>query len=333
MKKALIIGIDAYEHAPRLSGCVNDAVAMRTVLEQQANGDPNFDVRMLNSDDMKVTSEAMVGALQGLFSGDCETALLYFAGHGTIDKLSETGHLVSQDGKKGSLGLSLVDILSAANRVHPRVKSSVIILDSCTSGALGEVPAVGNTSSPTSHIGTGVTILTACTREQSAGEVKGHGIFTGLLLDGLRGTAADIRGHISPASLYSLIDQTLGPWEQRPVYKANVDSFVTLRQVAPKIPLDVLRRLPEYFPSASHIYPLDPSYEPDRTALNPDQLSNYPENKSHQLIFKELQACNRHGLIVPVEAEHMFFAAMNSTGCRLTAVGAHYRTLAVARRI
>jgi uncharacterized caspase-like protein len=102
---------------------------------------------MLNSDEMFVSSEAMVVALEDLFRGDCETALLYFAGHGTIDKLSETGHLVSQDGKKGSLGLSLVDILSAANNAHPRVKSSVIILDSCTAGALGEVPAVGTSSS------------------------------------------------------------------------------------------------------------------------------------------------------------------------------------------
>ena len=45
--------------------------------------------------------------------------------------------------------------------------------------------------------------------------------------------------------MYLHIDQTLGPWEQRPIYKANVQMFVTLRSVAPKIPLDAGRFIAE----------------------------------------------------------------------------------------
>ena len=330
MKKALVVGIDAYAASP-LTGCVNDAIAVKTVLEQHGDGSPNFDVKVLNSDEAAVTASELDKGLEALFATKCDTALFYFAGHGTMDGKSETGYIVSQDGKRGALGMSLNDILSMANRAHPQVRSTVIILDSCHSGAFGENPVSASTQ--TSVIGNGVTIMTACHRDQTAGEQNSQGIFTSLLLDGLRGTAADIRGHITPASLYTLIDQTLGPWGQRPIYKANVDSFVTLRQVAPKISMETLRRLPEYFPSAGHVFPLDPSYEPDRTALSPDQLRNFPENKDHQRIFAELQACNRNGLVVPVDAEHMFFAAMGSTGCRLTAIGNHYRGLAESRRL
>ena len=34
------------------------------------------------------------------------------------------------------------------------------------------------------------------------------------------------------------------------------------------------------------------------------------------------------GLIVPVDEEHMYYAAMNSKSCRLTALGAQYWRLA-----
>jgi hypothetical protein len=51
-------------------------------------------------------------------------------------------------------------------------------------------------------------------------------------------------------------------------------------------------------------------------------------------IFKELQACNRQGLVVPVEAEHMYNAAIESKACKLmTALGAHYRKLAMLKHI
>jgi uncharacterized caspase-like protein len=114
----------------------------------------------------------------------------------------------------------------------------VIILDSCHSGFAGEISAINNEQ--IAAIGNGVTILTACHREQKAKEFNGQGLFTGILLDALRGSSADICGRITPASVYSHVDQTLGPWEQRPIYKANVQTFVTLRRVSPKVPASPL---------------------------------------------------------------------------------------------
>lgn len=332
MRKAVVVGIDAYRTAP-LTGCVNDAVAIANTLEKNGDGSPNFSVRLLTSNQSPVTTASLSEAIRGLFdssNGDIDTALFYFAGHGIINPDTNAGYLVTQDGSKGAWGISLAEILGLANSAHPRTRSTVILLDSCHSGFAGEVPAIGNDS--ISVIGSGVTILTACHRNGTSGELGGHGLFTDLLLDGLSGSSADICGRITPASLYSHIDQTLGPWEQRPIYKANVQTFVTLRQVSPKIPFDVLRRLPEYFPDAAYIFPLDPSFEPDRQNV-PDEFKAVPVKEENARIFKELQMCNRHGLVKPVDAEHMYYAAITSTGCKLTALGAHYRKLAEMKRI
>ena len=329
MKRALVVGIDKYPSMP-LAGCENDAVAVASTLETNGDGSPNFSVELLTSDNKNITTAVLGDAITELFKGDADTVLLFFAGHGIVDSKTNAGYIVAQDGKKSSWGVSLGDILAQANSAYPHVKSTVIILDSCQSGYAGEIQTLGNTS--LAAIGTGVTILTACHREGTASEENGHGLFTGLLLDGLRGTAADVCGRITPASVYSLIDQTLGPWEQRPIYKANVQSFITLRQVDPKIPLDVLRRLPTYFPNAADTFALDPSFEPDRDNI-PVELRHIPVNPENARVFGELQACNRHGLVAPVNAPHMYYAAINSTGCKLTALGAHYRKLAETKRI
>lgn len=329
MKKALVIGIDAYPSSP-LTGCVNDAVAIANTLEKNGDGSPNFSVRLLSSNDVEVSTAVLSQEVANLFNGDADTALLFFAGHGIINPDTNAGYIVSQNGAKGAWGMSLSEILGLANAAYPRIKSTVIILDCCHSGFAGEVPALGNAQ--IAAIGSGVTILTACHRDGVAAEANGRGLFTDILLDGLSGSSADICGRITPASVYSHVDQTLGPWEQRPIYKANVQTFITLRRVAPKIPLEVLRRLPEYFPDAASTFNLNPSFEPDRENV-PDEFKGIPVNLENVRIFKELQTCNRHGVVVPVNAEHMYYAAINSTGCRLTALGAHYRKLAEMKRI
>jgi hypothetical protein len=330
MRKALIVGIDDYSTAP-LKGCVNDAIEVASKLETNGDGSPNFGTICIASNNEDVTSACLMEALGQLFSGDAETALFYFAGHGIIDATTNSGYLVSQDGKKPSWGISLSEIMGMANKAYPRIKSSLIILDSCQSGYAGEVTGLGD-EAKFSVIGNGVTILTACHREGTAAESRGHGAFTSILLDGLAGASADVIGRITPASLYAHVDQTLGPWDQRPIYKANVQSFITLRQVDPKVPLEVLRRLMKYFPDPTDVFSLDPSFEPDR-GEETERTKHIPINEDNVRIFRELQQCNRHSLVVPVNQPHMWHAAVYSTGCKLTATGVHYRRLAEMGRV
>lgn len=330
MRKALIIGIDKYPDFP-LQGCENDAISVSGILQRNGDGSPNFDIMTLTSDIGEVTTALIHQHLEKLFSGEAETALLYFAGHGIIDPVMNSGFIVSQNGTKPSWGISLSDLLGLANKAAPKINSTVIILDSCNSGFAGEVAGLNN-GNQNSLIGAGVTILTACHRDQEAAELNGQGFFTSMLIDGLSGSAADILGRITPASVYSHIDQTLGSWEQRPIYKANVQTFVTLRTVAPKISPEILRMLPTYFKNPTDTFPLDPSFEPDRQNI-PEEFRNIPVNEENTKVFKHLQLCNRYGLVIPVDAEHMYYAAIHSTGCKLTALGAHYRRLAEIGRI
>jgi Caspase domain len=329
MKKALVVGIDKYSHNP-LSGCENDAVAVATVLKKNGDGSPNFSVVLLSTDNEDVKTVKLSTAIKKLFEGEADVALLYFAGHGVVDSKTKAGYLVTQDGQEGAWGVSLSDIVAQANDAHPRIKSTVIVLDSCQSGAIGEIQVLGDGN--IAAIGTGVTILTACRKDGYANEIDGHGLFTSLFLEGLQGTSSDIVGRITPASIYSLIDQTLGAWEQRPLYKANVQTFITLRTVPEKVSIETLRQLPAFFPNAEDTYKLDPSCEPNRG----EETENYldiPIDPMRESAYRQMQNLNRHGLVVPVDQPHMWHAAIYSTGCRLTALGAHYRRLAEANHI
>jgi len=46
-----------------------------------------------------------------------------------------------------------------------------------------------------------------------------------------------------------------------------------------------------------------------------------------------LQKLQSVGLIVPVDEQHMYYAAINSKACKLTALGYHYWRLVKDKRI
>ncbi|MDM1521568.1 caspase family protein [Myroides odoratimimus] len=73
MKKALIIGINNYPKAP-LTGCGNDAYAMKSILDTNGDGSPNFDIELKL--DVSTKSELKTLVIN-LFNGDADIALLY----------------------------------------------------------------------------------------------------------------------------------------------------------------------------------------------------------------------------------------------------------------
>jgi hypothetical protein len=317
MRKALVVGINYYECGSNLYGCVDDAHSVKSVLERNSDGTVNFSVKIFTGTgpgDL-VTRGALKDSIKELLSGDSDIALFYFAGHGHIEETG--GYLLASDCRSGDDGVPLGEILTIANK--SRARNKVIILDSCHSGIAGAPPSAPDVA----QLSDGMTILTASTAEQYAKEDHSGGIFTGLLIDALGGAAGNLVGEITPGSVYAHIDQSLGPWEQRPVFKTNVRSFVSLRKVQPPISLADLQRIPEFFPTAGFEFQLDPSFEPESPSPDPTNTQR----------FAVLQKYNKVSLVVPVGAPHMYHAAMESKGCKLTVLGEHYRRLAERRRI
>jgi len=320
MKKALIVGIDDYRDAP-LSGCVNDANAIAELLKSNGDGSPNFDVKQEND---IATKGELKTAIMDLFSGENDVALFYFSGHGTND---DSGYIVTPDYSRGDMGVSMSGILSFANK--SKCKNKILIFDCCYSGKMGESNL---TQSTETILGQGVTIMTASSRDEVSIESGGQGVFTHLFLQALRGSAADITGRITPAGIYAFIDQSLGAWEQRPLFKTNTSQFLTLREIEPRVSKSILRKLGQYFKTPSDQFKLDPSFEFTNT---PEQVHDVIEPYAVQKnvnMFKELQLFESVGLIEPVDEEHMYFAAMNSKSCKLTGLGLHYWNLSKDKR-
>lgn len=315
-RKALVVGIDGYQKISPLYGCVNDAYAVKNVLERHSDGTINFAVALLTSTTASnpVTRRELKDMVTELFNDDSEIALFYFAGHGHIE--STGGYLLTSECHDGDDGFSLSELLNIANA--SKAKNKVIILDSCHSGITGN-----NLSDNNATLSEGLTILTASSDTQYASEINGQGVFTSLLVDALSGSAANLLGEITPGSLYAHIDQTLGPWQQRPIFKTNVKNFVSLRTTVPPIRIEYIRLLINLFEDPGSEYQLDPSYEPD---------SDHPDENNTET-FSILQKYNRVNLVVPVGEEHMYYAAMNSKSCKLTALGVHYWNLVKNNRI
>jgi len=324
MRLALIVGINYYEHGGALFGCVDDAHAVKVVLERHGDGAVNFDCKLLTGTGPtdRVDRNVLKDRVADLFKTQAEIALFYFAGHGHIEATG--GYLLATDSRRGDEGLSLSDVLTLANASPARNK--VVVLDSCHSGIAGTPPAPGNLAA----LSEGLTVLTASTADQYATEENGRGIFTTLLVDALHGGAANLTGDITPGSVYAHVDQSLGAWEQRPVFKTNVRQFVSLRKVAPPIELEDLRRITEFFPGRGSEFQLDPTFEPESKGRDPGMPAPIPENTRK---FAVLQRYNRLNLVVPVGAPHMWHAAMQSKTCKLTALGEHYRRLVEKQRL
>lgn len=314
---ALIIGINHYPSAP-LGGCINDALRISALLRVNEDNSPNFSCKLVTSDNTKIDRNEMLRLVAELFSKETDISLLDLSGHGASNTLG--GYLITQGAASINEGVSMTDILTHATM--SKARHVVIILDCCFSGNIGQLPIFGDQNNIT-LLRTGVSILTACNSYEPAMENITGGVFTSLLCDALGGGAADIIGKVSLSSIYAYVDETLDPWQQRPLFKSNVTTFISIRNCHPVIPLDKLRQLTIHFPTPDFEFSLDPSYEDTTVGYNP----------TNSIIFKVLQKYCSSRLLVPIGEEHMYYAAINSKSCKLTHLGKFYWKLVNNNRI
>ncbi len=132
--------------------------------------------------------------------------------------------------------------------------------------------------------------------------------------------------------MYAHIDQLLGPWAQRPLFKTNVKKFISLRAAKAAVELADLQQLAVLFPAPTTQFQLDQSFEPERAGNQDDDLVP-PPNPVHTAQLAMLQRHQSVGLVRPVGASrpHMWHAAMESKACELPVLGKHYWRLANER--
>jgi uncharacterized caspase-like protein len=317
MRKALVVGINNYRTPYELHGCESDVHNIGAVLEVHSDGSPNFAVKKLT--DVLFKSD-LLAYIEDLFSTETEISLLYFSGHGLSSNMDTS--LVTPDFTgKGDDGLISMDsLLKIVNASKAREK--IVILDCCHAGKLGNI---GPTSyAPDAKLSNGTTILASCKDTETSSEDSTGGVFTNLLVLALQGGAATLIGDITPGGIYAYIDQALGPWDQRPVFKTNVSQFTSLRKVTSDISLSILRELPDIFPEPEYKFPVDKTYE-----FTEEKLA-MPE---HVEVFEKLKKLTYVHLVKPNNADSPYWAAMNSKTLSLTALGAHYWKLAKNKRI
>lgn len=239
-KRALIVGIDEYDHFSSLDAAVADATEMAEILQRNGDGSVNFTCHLLTGVGAEgVTRANLRRCWRDLFDNFKGDVLFYFSGHGAPTDVG--GFLVTQEGTTDDPGLPMQELVDMAN--NSAAETVLLILDCCFSGSAGN-PASLNSGELENRaiLREGVTILTASRPTQLSFEIAGHGVFTNLVLGALRCGAANVRGQISAAAIYAYVEAALGAWDQRPLYKSHAGHLSPVRTVEPVVSDTLLGR-------------------------------------------------------------------------------------------
>jgi hypothetical protein len=323
MRRALIVGINTYEHASRLSGCVADAEAMGAILERHADEKPNYECRVLldnMEDGSSITRAALRKACTELFSDIKDDVLFYFSGHGALTPFG--GHLCAFDSQRNDWGIPMQEIVELANA--SKAREILMILDCCHSGDFAD-PSLLNAGSgrdPLAVLRENMTVIAASLGPQPSLEAGGHGVFTSAVLDALEGGAADHMGWVTASSIYAYVDRRFGSWDgQRPVYKSYATGVRVVRECAPLIDRLKLHQIVGLFPTHDFIYQLDPEHEPE------DEYGNLhePVDKNKVAIAQLIKDYRDAGLARPsIAGEQLYWTARLSHTVELTLRGREY---------
>jgi hypothetical protein len=312
MGRALVIGIDDYKATP-LKGCVADAREMERLLSHNYDGSINYDVKRITSDGKSsITRGSLRAALAGLFDNARDADLLFFyAGHGA--QTAWGGELVTQDYTPNSLGVSMNDVITLANKSAAR--EVVVILDCCFSGDMANIPGMQSDAVAEQFrkglavLRENVTLLSAARATEPSQEYAGHGNFTRLLINGLEGAAANLTGEVTALSLYAHASKAFGEWDQRPVFKSHATRPSILRHALPWIDPALLRRLPDHFESVESRVQLTPAHEGEGRPLPDDDPGSAKQQEFDY--FKELRNA---GLLETEGNQDLYFLATQTLG-------------------
>lgn len=226
---ALVIGINSYQHVSSLSYACNDADAVSNLLISEFEF-PTENVFVLK--DGKATKQAIMDRFLGFsdkVNNPDDRLLVFFAGHGlTFDGLrGPVGYLVPVDGdpaNKNSL-IRWDDLTRNAELIQ--AKHILYIIDACYSGlALQRAIAPGTQRFLSDMLQRfSRQVITAGKADEvvadGGGQQGKNSIFTGYLLEGLKGAALDSNGVLTANEIMAYVYNKVGQdnrSEQTPHY-------------------------------------------------------------------------------------------------------------------
>ena len=210
---ALIIGIDQYKYAPPLGYAVSDANAVSSTLQENFHF-PHENVKVLK--DEHATKNKILEALYSYQQLDMQMddrLLVFFAGHGATQKglRGDIGFLVPYEGNIKNLGslIRWAEFTAAAEVLA--AKHVLFIMDACYGGlAVNRNVKAGDTRFAHDMTKRFARQALAAGKPDevvadSGGPRPNHSVFTGHLLNGLDGAAADNNGMMTANMLMNYV--------------------------------------------------------------------------------------------------------------------------------
>lgn len=210
---ALIVGIDNYVTAPPLSYAVSDARGVGSILTEALDF-PEANVTYLA--DEEATRDKIFRAYLRFAADDInvdDRLLIFFAGHGYTrsGNRGEIGYLVPFDADLSELATLIRWDDLTRNAELIRAKHILFIMDACYSGlALLRHLQPGSTRFlKDMMLRYSRQVLTAGKADEvvadADGPIPNHSVFTGHLIEGLRGNAATPEGVITASGLMAYV--------------------------------------------------------------------------------------------------------------------------------
>jgi hypothetical protein len=214
---ALVIGINAYQHVAPLSYACNDADAVAGSLINDLSF-PENQLALLK--DGVATKEAILHTYLRFSesTGPDDRVLIFFAGHGTTFEGSrgQVGYLVPVDGDRDNKStLIRWDDLTRNAELIP-AKHILFIMDSCYSGLAIQRAILPGTERFLSDMLQRFSrqVITAGKADETVADGGGpqgnNSIFTGYLLEGLKGAAVDANRVLTANGLMAYVYQAVG---------------------------------------------------------------------------------------------------------------------------
>ncbi|MGA8268773.1 MAG: caspase family protein [Candidatus Acidiferrales bacterium] len=190
---ALVIGINNYQHLPKLSTAVQDAQALSAILHDQYG----FQTTLL----VDATRDQITKAMNDYRHNLDENAslLIYYAGHGMYDKDADKAYWLPVDAERDDNShWIMADDITTEVKVIP-ARHVLIISDSCYSGGMTREIAPSFTQQERDRflekmvLGRSRTLMSSGALEPvSDGGGGGHSVFTGALIKALSTSSDEV---------------------------------------------------------------------------------------------------------------------------------------------